>query len=240
MEERIQKLIAASGIASRREAEELIRQGRVRVNGKVVSDLGSKALATDTILVHNKPLPKPQTVVYAVNKPRGVVCSRVKQGNEQLVTDLVPSYPRVYPVGRLDKESEGIILLTNDGELAQKLTHPSFEHKKEYYLKVKWEKKAVVKPLEWLEAQMLKGVKLGDGTARADKVKIKPGKPEELTIDITVHEGRKHLLRRMCATLGLEVTSLRRTKFGTLSLEHLKPGAHRLLTSAERTALLNS
>ena len=218
----------------------MIQQGKVRVNGKVVSDLGSKASPTDTILVNNRPLPVPQTVVYALNKPKGVVSTRVAQSKDPVVTDLVPPYPRVYPVGRLDKESEGLILLTNDGELAQKLTHPSYKHPKGYWIKAKWEKKATQKPTEWLEAQMLKGIKLGDGLAKADKVKIKADTFGNLSIDITVHEGRKHLLRRMCGSLGLEVTLLRRTKFGTLLLEPLKIGSHRVLTTQERQSLTAS
>lgn len=237
--ERLQKIIAAAGIASRREAEGLIIQGKVRLNGRVVTDLGTKANPlTDTILVNNRPLPKPQTVVYAVNKPRGVVCSRVKQAAEPLITDLVPPYPRVYPVGRLDKESEGLILLTNDGELTLKLTHPSYGHAKEYYVRAAFEKGAEVRTPEWIEHQLCKGIKLGDGKAQADRAKVKLGKQDDLTLDIVVHEGRTHLVRRMCASLGLKVLSLRRTKFGTLSLEHLKPGAYRLLTSQERQSLL--
>ena len=236
--ERLQKLIAAAGLASRREAELWITAGKVRVNGKIISDLGSKAdLSTDTVLVNNKPLPKPQSVTYMVNKPKGVVCSRIRQKGETIITDLVPAFPRVYPVGRLDKESEGLILLTNDGDLTLRSTHPSFNHNKDYYLHVRWEKKVIEKPLEWVRDQLLKGVKLGDGKAKADKVSIKPGKGEDITLEMSVHEGRHHLLRRMCARLGLEVRFLRRTKFGTLSLGALKPGRFRLLTPEEEKSL---
>jgi len=236
--ERLQKLIAAAGLASRREAEAWITAGRVRVNGRVVTDLGSKAdLATDTVLVNNRPLPKPQSVTYMVNKPKGVVCSRIRQKGEQIITDLVPAFPRVYPVGRLDKDSEGLILLTNDGDLTQRSTHPSFAHTKEYLLHVRWEKNVIPKPLDWIKEQLLKGVRLGDGPAKADKVGIRSGQEGDITLEITVHEGRHHLLRRMCARLGLEVRFLRRTKFGTLSLGTLKPGRYRLLTPEEQKSL---
>ena len=236
--ERLQKLIAHSGIASRRQAEELIVQGKVKVNGQVVRELGSTANVEegDIVLVSNKPLPRPQTVVYAVNKPKGVVCSRQRQGNEQLITELVPSYPPVYPVGRLDKESEGLILLTNDGALTQKVTHPSFRHEKEYRISARFEKDWEL-PDEKLITRLEKGVKLGDGMAKAEKVTIKHLTDGTLDLSITVQEGRHHLIRRMCASVGLEVRRLTRVRIAGLTLTHIKSGTYRALTPKDLALL---
>ena len=235
--ERLQKLIAHAGLASRREAETLIQQGLVKVNGKVVTELGSSAdINTDVILVRNRPMPKPQLVTYALNKPKGIVSSTTAQAKEKLVTDMVPSYPRVYPVGRLDKESEGLILLTNDGDLALRLTHPSFAHEKQYRVVARFEKERE-KPLEWLENQIKKGVKLGDGKAIADSVAIKVLPTGDLDLDLVVHEGRLHLVRRMCAVLGLDVRRLTRVRIGTITLNRLHSGDHRVLSAQEISQL---
>ena len=229
--ERLQKVIAASGICSRRAAEDLILKGAVRVNNTIIRELGTKVGPEDAILINGKPLPKVQTVTYALYKPRGVVCSAVKQGDAQIVTDLVPAYPPVFSIGRLDKESEGLILLTNDGALANKLTHPSYEHSKEYWVVCRPEL-GVTADLAKIKANFEKGVKLGDGKAIAENVQVKKD-GADIIISLLVKEGRHHLIRRMCATQRLDVRRLKRTKFATLSLDTLKPGAHRTLTSAE-------
>jgi 23S rRNA pseudouridine2605 synthase len=233
--ERLQKLIAASGICSRRAAEELILQGKVRVNGAVVRELGTKAGEADVILVNNKPLPKPQTVTYLLNKPRGVVCSMARQADTQIITDLVPPYPPVFPIGRLDKESEGLILLTNDGELANTLTHPKFEHAKEYWVTCRPEV-GFTPDYDLIKTRLLKGVKLGDGDAKADSINIRT-EGKKVILSITVHEGRHHLIRRMCATQRLDVDRLKRVKIGTLELASLKTGAWRVLTEKEISRL---
>lgn len=231
--ERLQKIIAASGICSRRQAEQLILQGKVMVNGIIVTELGRQADPTvDSIKVGGRPLPHKTTVVYLLNKPKGFVSTRIPQGQQPVVTDLVPSDPPVYPVGRLDKDSEGLLLLTNDGELSARLTHPRYGHAKTYYLQVKWQDERH-KTLEWAVAQLEKGVKLGDGKAKGEAIRATTRDDGTIRLEITVHEGRNHLLRRMCATVGLDITSLRRTKFATLSLDRLKPGLWRHLTSQE-------
>ena len=155
MEERIQKIIAASGITSRRGAEQLILDGKVKLNGEKVRVLGTKANPEiDEIKVDGKVLPKHiSSITYLVNKPKGVVVSKTRQGDSKSITDLLPLKPAVYPVGRLDKDSEGLILMTNNGELAHKLTHPSFEHKKEYLVTVKWEKDSK-KDVEWVRRRV--------------------------------------------------------------------------------------
>ena len=235
--ERLQKLIAASGICSRRQAEELIVQGKVMLNGVIVTTLGTQADPTvDSIKVGGRPLPHKETVVYLLNKPKGYVSTRIPQGRQPVVTELVPNDPPVYPVGRLDKASEGLLLLTNDGELSAKLTHPRYGHSKTYYLHTKWQS-ADHRPLEWAVRQLEGGVKLGDGKAKGDSVSASERPDGSIRLEITVHEGRNHLLRRMCATVGMDVTSLRRTKFATLSLDRLKPGLWRQLTQQEIESL---
>ena len=232
--DRLQKIIAASGICSRRQAEELIVQGKVSLNGLIVTELGTQAdPTTDTIKVGGKPLPHKTAVMYMLNKPKGYVSTRIPQGRQPVVTELVPNDPPVYPVGRLDKDSEGLLLLTNDGELSARLTHPRYGHAKTYYLSAKWQDQKGHRPLEWVVRQLEKGVKLGDGKAKGDTVNAQERPDGSIRLEITVHEGRNHLLRRMCATVGLDITSLRRTKFATLSLERLKPGLWRQLTDQE-------
>ncbi len=233
--ERLQKIIAASGICSRRAAEELITRGSVRVNKTVITDLGTKVSPEDEILVHGKPLPKVNHIVYAVHKPRGVVCSKVQQGTAPLVTSLVPPYPPVFPIGRLDRDSEGLILLTNDGALSNRLTHPSFDHKKEYWIVCKAEKGKLI-DAEKVKARFLKGVKLGDGKAVADTVEVR-SEGDSFIITMVVHEGRQHLIRRMCATQNLEVVRLKRVKIASIELGTLKIGTYRMLTSAEMNRL---
>lgn len=235
--ERLQKLIAAAGFASRREAEKLIAAGKVQVNGETVTKLGTQAdPTTDSITVNGKKLAQPHRLVYALNKPRGVVTSRARQAKERIVTDLVPASPAVYPVGRLDKDSEGLLLLTNDGTLAQRLTHPSFEHQKVYEVTAEW--RTYKENPDGVLQKLKKGVKLGDGLAKADSARLLRQKENEIRLEITLHEGRTHIVRRMCAAVGLKVTRLIRVKIGTIELENITSGKYRLLTDTERSALL--
>lgn len=234
---RVQKLIAATGYASRRKAEELILAGRVIVEGKKITDLAVKVGDKSEIRIDGIPLKKTTVVSYALNKPKGYVCSTVSQNKDKIITELVPKWPVVNPVGRLDKDSEGLILLSNDGELSFKLAHPSYKHQKTYHLICKWQKKAQIRTVEYLKGKLLKGVKLGDGDANADKVDIKPLKEGEFSIYITIHEGRNHILRRMLATLDLEVKSLKRIKINNLELSSLKVGQYKILSKADLTLL---
>jgi 23S rRNA pseudouridine2605 synthase len=230
--ERIQKTISATGAASRRGAEELVRLGKVFVNGKKVREVGMLVDPTrDIIKVDGKLLAKVVLVAYLVNKPKGVVCSKARQGKEQIITDLVPAHPPVYPVGRLDKDSEGLIIVTNNGDLAHALTHPSFDHSKTYEVTVTFEKEE--HPTEWICQKLSKGVKLGDGKAVADKVVATVIREGSLHLSITVHEGRHHLIRRMCAAIGLNVKRLQRTKISGFTLNGVKPGSYRLIEAHE-------
>lgn len=236
--ERLQKLIADAGICSRRAAEALILAGKVRLNGKVVTELGVKAdLSVDTLLVNNRPLPKPEKVVYLAYKPKGYICSKVAQDSSPLVTTLVPNYPAVYPVGRLDKESEGLILLTNDGALTQTLTHPSYRSSKTYLLTLR--QKSGVKPqtTSELTAKLEKGVKLSDGKLELSNVSVELLPTRDFKVRVTIHEGRNHVLRRVASVLGFQVKRLVRTEISNLTNTRLKIGAYRKLSPQEVSSL---
>lgn len=239
MKERLQKVIASAGIASRRKAEELIVAGAVIVNGKKITELGSQAdIDADTITVNGKPLRKPIAITYLINKPRNVVTSKVRQGSSKIVTDFVPSFPAVHPVGRLDKESEGLLLLTNDGDLTNRLTHPSFEHTKEYRVEVVWKDGRRPEPsVTGLEERFKKGISLSDGKVFPDKIKVLSNANNTRILIITIHEGKHHLIRRMCATVGYKVKRLQRTALGSVRNPSLKPGDFKVLNRQEQQRL---
>jgi 23S rRNA pseudouridine2605 synthase len=227
MAERLQKALARAGIASRRKAEELIRAGRVQVNGVTVSEMGQPVSAQDHILVDGKPLQAPPALVYVLlHKPRGVLSTAQDERGRQTVLDLVPHRERLYPVGRLDQESEGLILLTNDGELTQRLTHPRYEHEKEYRVLVRGA------PTPATLRRLREGLLLEDGLIRADEATLLPGR-EGSWLRIVLHEGRKHLVRRMCEAVGHPVLRLIRVRLGPLELGALAPGKYRPLTTDE-------
>jgi 23S rRNA pseudouridine2605 synthase len=238
--ERLQKIIAGSGLVSRRQAEELIKEGRVIVNGKKITEMGVKVELDAKISVNGKPIQAAQSTTYVLYKPKGIICSTKKETGASIITDLVPKYPKVYPVGRLDKDSEGLILMSNDGDLTFKLTHPSKEHRKIYQLECKWQPDAKLLTETQIRQKLLKGVKLGDGLAKVDKLDILERHPEQVAsfkAYFTVHEGRNHLLRRVCATIGLDVKRLKRISIQNLSLDKLKPGEYRLLSEREKQQL---
>lgn len=236
--ERLQKIIAHSGFCSRRAAETLILEGKVSLNGVITKELGIKADSElDIIEVLGKRIANPDFVVYVLNKPKGVVTSKKKQFSEKIVMDLIPKTPDVFPIGRLDKDSEGLLLLTNNGNLAHTLTHPSFAHTKVYKVVIISQKKHAPRTAEWIEHQLLKGVKLGDGLAKADQITVKELPEDEFELTLSVHEGRNHLIRRMCATIGFDVSQLKRIKLGPIRLSNLKSGQYRILTKAEITSL---
>jgi 23S rRNA pseudouridine2605 synthase len=233
MEERLQKIMAAAGIGSRRACEEIIAAGRVTVNGKVAL-LGQKAdLATDRILVDGQPIKPGQALIYiALNKPRGVVSTADEEFGRPTVLDLVPVDARIYPVGRLDMDSEGLVLLTNDGDLSNQLTHPKFGHTKEYRVLV-----ARHPDQEQFEAWR-HGVVLEDGyrTAPAEvSIESTYGKGAWLRVVLT--EGRKRQIREMGAQTGLPIVRIVRVRIGTLQLGSLKAKQWRYLTAAEIASL---
>ncbi len=229
MEERLQKLISQAGITSRRAAEELIRQGRVSVNGKV-AQLGDKAdLARDVVRVDGEPLKAPQFVYYLLYKPRGVVSTNkaLPQDKRRIVRDLIPYKGHLYSVGRLDADSDGLILLTNDGDLADRLMHPRYGHLKTYEVLI--EGNPTPKTLNvWREGIVLDG----ERTAPA-KVHVIDRDADETLLEITMREGRKRQIRRVALLLGHAVKRLTRVKIDFLEIGHLRPGQWRELSPKE-------
>ncbi len=233
MEERLQKILAAAGYGSRRSCEDLIMAGRITVNGDV-AHLGSKADATkDQIRLDGKPIKTPEVYQYiALYKPRGVLSTVSAPDPRRTVRDLVPVQGNLYPVGRLDVDSEGLILLTNDGDLANKLTHPRYGHEKEYRVLVSR------KPDEQQLTAWRHGVVLEDGyhsaAAHIDVV-AHLGKGTWLKVIMT--EGRKRQIRDTCRQIGLQVVSIIRVRIGSLQLGDLKQGQWRHLTPSEISKL---
>ena len=235
MEDRLQKILAAAGIASRREAEKIITAGRVRVNGKVVTELGSKFDPARTrIMVDGKPIKAESKAYYMFYKPRGVVTTMSDPENRRSIADFVKDLPeRVFPVGRLDYNTEGLLLLTNDGALAQALMHPSHEVNKTYLVKVPG-----LVPDEKLDLLRL-GIKLEDGMTAPAVVNLRSYEHEHnfTLFDITIHEGRNRQVRRMCDAIGFPVRDLKRIKMGPLTLSNLGRGKFRELSESELAAL---
>jgi len=229
--ERLQKLLARAGIASRRESEKLIADGRVSVNGKIVTAPGTKAdPETDTIALDGEVLSFDEPKRYLLlNKPANVVSTRHDQQGRATVMELVPQPLRryVYPVGRLDMDAEGLLLLTNDGELAHALTHPSFEIPKTYLATVRGQVNA-----EKLQA-LLDGLELEDGFAAADAAEIVELPGDSTLLRLTLHEGRKREIKRLCEAIGHRVIALKRVSLGPLELGGLQPGEYRELAAEE-------
>ena len=228
---RLAKHLAHAGVASRRAAEGLIVSGRVRVGGELVRDPARDVDEHSRVEVDGRPLEGPEPrVVYAVHKPVGVVSTARDTHGRPTVVELVPERRRLYPVGRLDADSSGLILLTNDGALAQRLTHPRYGVVKTYRVRV-----AGVPVGEAALRTLRAGVLLEDGpTAPAQVRRVGRGGDE---LEVTLGEGRKRQVRRMCAAVGHPALSLRRVAFGPLRLGALAPGAHRRLGEAEVRAL---
>lgn len=229
--ERLQKVLARAGVASRRVVEDMIVAGRISVNGTIAT-LGDKADPdTDEICVDGVVISAmPDAITYLLNKPVGTVSTADDPQGRPTVVDLVPDEPRVFPVGRLDFDTEGLLLLTNDGSMAQRLTHPSHGVDKEYLAHVEGSPKP--RALRMLR----EGVELDDGlTAPAHAALVSKN-----VIRLTIHEGRNRQVRRMCAAVGHPVIRLVRTRIGSLSDRKLRPGAWRTLTDGEVLALQNS
>jgi 23S rRNA pseudouridine2605 synthase len=226
---RLAKYLAHAGVASRRAAERLIAEGRVTVGGGIVRDPACDVDDGSGVAVDGEPLKGAEPrVAYALHKPAGVVSTARDTHGRPTVTELVPGGRRLYPVGRLDADTTGLILLTNDGELAHRLTHPRFEVEKTYRARVGGGP-VTEKALRALRA----GVRLDDGpTAPARVRRLDPH-----TLDITIHEGRKRQVRRMCEAIGHPVRELVRVRFGPLELGDLRAGRARRLTAAELRAL---
>jgi len=233
-EERVQKILSRAGFGSRRACELLIADGRVRVNGELIS-LGAKAdVEKDEITVDGQPIPKPsgKKIYIALHKPRGVLSDDVKGTERKTVFDLVPLPEHLFVVGRLDYDSEGLILLTNDGELANRLTHPRYGHEKEYRVLL------FTKPDEEQLAIWRRGVVLPDGTRTAPaQVVVEGSAGKGVWLRVVMREGKKRQIREIGKTIGLPVNRIIRLRIGNLKLGSLKPGEWRYLNPAEVKAL---
>ena len=231
---RLQKVLAAAGIGSRRACEALITDGRVTVDGRVVTQLGTRIdPATAVVTVDGERLNLREDLVYlALNKPRGVLSTMHDERGRPNVGDYVKERTeRLFHVGRLDAESEGLLLLTNDGDLAHRLMHPSFGVSKTYLADV-----PAPVPRN-LGTRLRRGVELDDGLAKADDFRVYSTAGGRAMVEIVLHEGRKHIVRRMLAAVGFPVRQLARTAIGPVQLGNLRPGAVRRLSRGELAAL---
>jgi len=216
--ERLQKIIANSGYCSRRKAEELIEKGKVTVNGKIITDLGTKANTTDTILVEGEKIETENKEYILLYKPRGIISTTNDEKGRKTVIDLIETKNRLYPVGRLDYDTSGLLLLTNDGQLTNLLIHPKNE---------------IVNPQDI--KKLSSGVIIDGKKTKADRVKIKKldKRNNKTIIEIVIHEGKYHQVKRMFEEIGYQVSALKREKFAFLDLKGLSSGEYRHLTTKE-------
>ena len=225
--ERLQKVIAEAGITSRRKAEELIVSGKVKVNGKVITELGTKVNPSDQIEVNNKLITKEEKEYYLLNKPRGVITSTNDDKNRKVVTELINTTSRIYPVGRLDYDTTGALLLTNDGEFANIMMHPSTNLEKVYLAKLE----GVIKG-EQIN-KLKNGITLDGKTVKASRVKLKKLDNDKSLVEITIHEGLNHQVKRMFEAVGFNVSKLTRKSIGFFDVKDLKSGEYRKLSPKE-------
>jgi 23S rRNA pseudouridine2605 synthase len=227
--ERLQKYIANSGVASRRKAEELILDGKVKVDGKVIRELGTKVSGNETIEVNGNILAKEDKVYYLLNKPRGIISSSNDEVGRKTVVDLIEEDKRIYPVGRLDYDTTGIIILTNDGEIANLLMHPKNEIEKTYVAKIN----GILSPKEQMilkNGVVIDGVKTSKARVKVKKIDKENNKS---IVELTIHEGKNHIVKKMFAALGYDVEKLKREKIAFLDLRGLKSGEYRKLSIKE-------
>jgi len=227
--ERLQKVIANSGVSSRRKAEDMIKEGRVKVNGSTILEMGYKVNPNDLIEVDGVSLASSEKVYYLLNKPRGVVTTTKDEHNRKTVVDLIETGVRIYPVGRLDYDTTGLILLTNDGEFANYIMHPKNEIEKVYIAKIK----GVLSPANHMALK--KGVIIDGIKTAPAKVKIRKENRKENTsiVELIIHEGKNHQVKKMFEAIGFEVLKLKRERLGFLNLIGLKSGEYRALTPKE-------
>ena len=227
--ERLQKVIANSGYCSRRKAEELIKEGKVKVNDKIVTELGTKVEESDQIKIEDILLEKEQKVYFLLNKPRGVVCTTEDDKHRKIITSLIDTNLRIFPVGRLDYDTTGLIILTNDGELSNILTHPNNNIEKTYIAKINGK----LLPNELMSLK--KGIIIDKIKTKKAKVKIKSydKKTNTSIIEITITEGRNHQVKKMFEKVNHKVLKLKREKYAFLTLEGLNSKDYRPLTIKE-------
>lgn len=227
--ERLQKFISESGYTSRRKAEELIKQGKVEVNGKIVDELGYKVTGKEEIKVEGNILVKEEKEYFLLNKPREVITSVSDDKNRKTVVDLINTDKRIYPVGRLDYDTTGVLLLTNDGEFANILMHPSNKIDKVYIAKIN----GIIKG----DAinKLKDGVIIDNKKVKATRVKLRKTdlKTKTSMVEITIHEGMNHQVKNMFKEVGFEVLKLKRERLGIFTLDGLKSGEYRRLNKKE-------
>lgn len=231
--ERLQKILAEAGIASRRKSEELILAGRVKVNGQIINTLGFKASFDDEILVDDKPIKKEEPVVFIFNKPKNVISSCKDEKGRETILDYFDEPYRLYPLGRLDYDSSGLLLVTNDGELTQKILHPKYEVEKLYEVTVN-------KIISDNDIQKLSsGVLINNyktAPCSIEVIKINPNK-KTMTVHMVLHEGKNREIRRMFETIGVKVIKLHRLMEAGIELKDLRPGEYRRLKPFELAKL---
>lgn len=234
MKERLQKILAQAGVASRRKAEEIIKQGRVAVDGTVVTEMGVRVNPGDhNITIDGKPLhPENEKIYILLNKPSGYVTTLNDPLGRPIVTSLLQDVDaRVFPVGRLDLNTEGALIMTNDGDLAQKIQHPSFEINKTYVAKVKGH------PGTNNLTKLERGIEIEGHTTWPAKIKVLRKGPRDTTIEIVIHEGKKRQVRKMFDAIGHTVLHLKRTAYGKLKLADLPTGKYRKLHDRDLTLI---
>jgi 23S rRNA pseudouridine2605 synthase len=234
---RLQKVLAAAGVASRRVSEELIAQGRVRVDGRVVRDMGVRVEPENVVIEVDgeRIATSTEKVYFAFNKPAGVITTMHDPDHRPCLGDYLAEFPeRLFHVGRLDMETEGLLLLTNDGELAQRLAHPRHGVEKTYLAQI-------VGPVARDLGKLLRdGVELEDGFARVDRFRIAGSDGNRVMVEMVLHEGRNHIVRRMLEAVGHPVERLVRVGVGSITLGELRPGRWRALSAAEIGHLLSA
>ena len=231
--ERLQKVIAESGYASRRKAEELIKDGKVFVNGNKVNEMGFKVNGNDLIVINGKALKKEDKEYYLLNKPRGVVTTTNDDKDRKTVVDLIETSKRIYPIGRLDYDTTGVLILTNDGELTNILNHPSKEIEKVYVAKVE----GIVdnfKIKKLCNGVIIDGIKTSKAKVRIKKL---DKKNNVSYVEITIHEGKNHQVKKMFESICYKVIKLKREKYAFLDVKSLKSGEYRKLTTKEVKSL---
>jgi 23S rRNA pseudouridine2605 synthase len=233
--ERLQKIIQKAGIASRRKAEDMIAEGRVSVNGKVVTEMGTKASFSDDIRVDGKKIEAENKVYFVLYKPESIISSVKDQFDRDTVTDFIPVKEKIFPIGRLDYDTSGLMLLTNDGDFANMMIHPKYKIEKEYYVRIKGllRKESSIK--------LAKGLIYDNERALPAKVyDVKYDDKKETTfLNIVITEGKNRQVRKMFESLGHEVVKLKRIRFGTITLDGLNRGEYRILKPHEIKTLYN-
>ena len=233
--QRLQKILASAGVDSRRKCEELILEGSVTVNGKVVAELPAFANPdTDDIRVDNQRIKKTEKVYFLLNKPKGVICTNADPMGRRKAVDLIDCHERIFCVGRLDADTTGLIILTNDSELTNRLTHPRYELPKTYHVKVRgrMEGEAVEK--------LKKGVWLSEGKTERAAVKVLKKTHTETLLEVSIRQGLNRQIRRTFAHLGYKVKSLKRTQIGNIVLKGIAVGSYKRMTKAQVAYLKNA